>query len=80
MVNQQSRKKMPSDLAGLSKDEWVDIVRQARFSELDREIIRHHVILGRTQSETGAYVDRDRKTVCRHMRYIIERAQEIKKS
>ena len=74
---QMSRMKLPPDLAGLSRDEWVEIVKQARFSELDREIIKHCIILGRSQIETGVYVDRDRKTVCRRMSHIIKRAQEV---
>ena len=70
---------MPPDLAGLSRDEWVQIAQQARFGELDRGIIKHHIILGRTQIETGAYVDRDRKTVCRRMPHIYNRARETAK-
>lgn len=78
-MEQASRSRLPADLAGLSRDEWVAIVKQARFSELDREIVKHHIILGRSQIETGVYVERDRKTVCRRMRHITERAQEVAK-
>ena len=52
-------------------------MKQARFSELDREIVKHCIIYGRSQAEAAAYVDRDRKTVCRHMHYITERARVI---
>ena len=76
-MEQTSRKKLPEDLVGLSRDEWVEIVKQARFSELDREIVKHHIILGKSQITTGAYVDRDRKTVCRHVSFIIKRAREV---
>ena len=75
----KSRKRLPEDLAGLSRDEWVEIAKQARFSALDRDIIKYHIILGESQITTGAYVDRDRKTVCRRMPYIIERAREVAK-
>lgn len=77
-MEKQSRIRLPFELACLTKDEWVEIVQQARFSAIDREIIRQTLILGRTQIEAGAYIDRDRKTVCRHMKSIIKRAQEIK--
>jgi hypothetical protein len=77
-VEKQSRIKLPLELACLTRDEWVEIVQQARFSAIDREIIRQTLILGRTEIEAGVYVDRDRKTVCRHLKLIIKRAQEIK--
>lgn len=76
-MEQMSRTKLPEDLAGLSKDEWVLIVQQARFNEIDREIVKHHIILGRSQITTGAYIDRDRKTVCRHLPGILNRAREV---
>ena len=76
-MEQTTRYKLPEELAELSRDEWVEIVRQARFSELDREIVKHCIIYGRSQAEAAAYVDRDRKTVCRHMHYITERARVI---
>lgn len=76
-MEQMSRKKLPEDLVGLSRDEWVEIVKQARFSELDREIVKHHIILGQSQITTAAYVDRDRKTVCRRISIILIRAREV---
>ena len=76
-MEQASRYKLPEELAELSRDEWVEIVKQARFSELDREIVKHCIIYGRSQAEAAEYVDRDRKTVCRHMVHITERARVI---
>lgn len=78
-MKNQSRFKLPLDLAGLTRDEWVAIVQQARFSEIDREIIRQTLILGRTQIEAGVYAECDRKTVCRHLKQIVKRAQEIRR-
>lgn len=78
-MEQMSRLKLPEDLAELSKDEWVQIVQQARFCELDREIVKHHIILGKSQVTTSACVDRDRKTVCRRLPKILVRAREVAK-
>lgn len=78
-MERPSRAKIPRDLSGLSRDEWVLIAQQARFGDLDRGIVKYHIILGNSQITTGAYVDRDRKTVCRRMPHIYERARETAK-
>lgn len=74
---EKKRNKLPEDLAGLSRDEWVELVRQAGFSPLDRDIIKYYIVLGESQMMAAVSVDRDRTTIYRRMPYIIKRAREI---
>ena len=73
-----ARLKLPGDLAGLTRSEWEMIVSEARFSPIDAEIVRIHIIGGVAQVDTAAELDRVRMTIYRRLRKnIYPRAREV---
>lgn len=73
-----ARLKLPSDLAGLTRSEWELIVREARYSQLDAEIVRMHILDGLAQVDTATELDRVRMTISRRLqRNIYPRAREV---
>lgn len=73
-----ARLKLPNDLAGLTRSEWEKIISEARFSQIDKEIVRLHILEGIAQVDTAAELDRVRMTVSRRLHKIIyPRAREV---
>lgn len=73
-----ARLRLPSDLAGLTRSEWGLIVSEARFSQIDAEIVRIHIMDGWAQIDVASELDRDRKTIYRKLhKNIIPRAREV---
>ncbi len=73
-----SRLRLPCDLAGLTRSEWGLILSEARFSQIDAEIVRIHIMDGVAQVDTATELDRDRKTIYRKLhKIIIPRAREV---
>lgn len=73
-----ARLRLPSDLAGLTRSEWGLIVSEARFSHIDAEIVRIHIMDGWAQIDVASELDRDRKTIYRKLhKNIIPRAREV---
>lgn len=73
-----ARLRLPKDLAGLTRSEWGLIVSEARFSQIDAEIVRIHIMNGWAQIDVASELDRDRKTIYRKLhKTIIPRAREV---
>lgn len=73
-----ARLRLPEDLAGLTRSEWGLIVSEARFSQIDAEIVRIHIMDGWAQVDVATELDRDRKTIYRKLHNtIIPRAREV---
>lgn len=73
-----ARLKLPDDLAGLTRSEWEKILSEARYSQIDREIVRLHILDGLAQVDTATELDRVRMTVSRRLHKIIyPRAREV---
>lgn len=73
-----ARLKLPNDLTGLTRSEWEKIISEARFSQIDKEIVRLHILEGIAQVDTAAELDRVRMTVSRRLHKIIyPRAREV---
>jgi hypothetical protein len=70
---------MPVELRTLSRSEWELILHEACLSQIDVQIVRGYILDGLPQCEVGADLDRDRKTVYRHLQGIYPRAKEIAK-
>lgn len=76
---QESRYKLPEDLAGLLRSEWEAIIDQAGFDVIDEGIIRDCILDRYSQAYAAAGVERSRCTVSRRMPRIICRAREVAK-
>lgn len=75
-----ARLRLPEDLAGLTRSEWEQILSEARYSQIDAEIVRIHIILGLAQVDTATELDRVRMTIYRRLRKnIYPRAREVAK-
>lgn len=75
-----ARLRLPEDLAGLTRSEWEHILSEARYSQIDAEIVRIHIILGVAQVDTATELDRVRMTIYRRLRKnIYPRAREVAK-
>ena len=73
-----ARLRLPEDLAGLTRSEWGRIVSEARFSQIESEIVRIHIMDGWAQVDTASELYRDRKTIYRKLhKIIIPRAREV---
>lgn len=73
-----ARLKLPDDLSGLTRSEWEKIISEARFSQIDREIVRLHILEGLAQVDTATELDRVRMTVSRRLHKVIyPRAREV---
>lgn len=73
-----ARLKLPDDLAGLTRSEWEKIISEARYSRIDREIVRLHILEGLAQVDTATELDRVRMTVSRRLHKVIyPRAREV---
>lgn len=73
-----ARLRLPEDLAGLTRSEWGLIVSEARFSQIDAEIVRIHIMDGVAQVDTATELDRVRTTIYRRLRKnIYPRAREV---
>lgn len=73
-----ARPKLPEDLAGLTRSEWEQILSEARYSQLDAEIVRLYILNGVAQVDTATELDRVRTTVYRRLRTVIyPRAREV---
>lgn len=73
-----ARPKLPEDLAGLTRSEWERILSEARYSQLDAEIVRLYILNGVAQVDTATELDRVRMTVYRRLkRNIYPRAREV---
>lgn len=69
---------LPTDLAGLTRSEWELILSEARYNQIDAEIVRLYIIGGLAQVDTATEVDRVRTTIYRRLRdRIYPRAREI---
>lgn len=69
---------LPEDLAGLTRSEWELILSEARYNQIDAEIVRLYIIGGLAQVDTATEVDRVRMTVYRRLkRNIYPRAREV---
>lgn len=72
------RLKLPDDLAGLTRSEWEKIISEARYSQIDAEIVRLHILDGLAQVDTATELDRVRTTIYRRLRKnVYPRAREI---
>lgn len=73
-----ARYHLPDDLAGLTRSEWELILSEARYSQIDREIVRLYILGGMAQIDTATELDRVRTTIYRRLRNnIYPRAREI---
>ena len=73
-----ARLRLPEDLAGLTRSEWGMILTEARYSQIDAEIVRIYIMDGIAQIDTATELERDRKTIYRKLhRVIIPRAREV---
>lgn len=73
-----ARVRLPEDLAGLTRSEWERILSEARYSQIDAEIVRLYILQGVAQVDTATEVDRTRVTVYRRLQQVIyPRAREI---
>lgn len=73
-----ARLRLPEDLAGLTRSEWGQILLEARFSQIDAEIVRIHIMDGVAQVDTATELDRVRMTIYRRLRKnIYPRAREV---
>lgn len=73
-----ARLRLPDDLAGLTRSEWEKIISEARYSQIDREIVRLHILDGLAQVDTATELDRVRTTIYRRLRRnIYPRAREV---
>lgn len=76
---QESRYRIPKDLAGLLRSEWEEIIEQAGFDAVDEGIIRDCFLDKYSQAYAAAGVDRSRCTVSRRIPGIICRARDVAK-
>lgn len=74
---QESRYKLPVDLAGLLRSEWETIIEQAGFDEIDEGIVRDCFMDKYSQAYAAAGVDRTRCTISRRIPNVIKRAREV---
>lgn len=73
-----ARLRLPEDLAGLTRSEWGQILLEARFSQIDAEIVKLHIMDGVAQVDTATELDRVRMTIYRRLRKnIYPRAREV---
>lgn len=73
-----ARLRLPEDLARLTRSEWGQIVSEARYSQIDAEIVRFYIMDGVAQVDTATELDRVRMTIYRRLRKnIIPRAREV---
>lgn len=73
-----ARLRLPEDLAGLTRSEWETILSEARYSQIDAEIVRIHIMDGVAQVDTATDLDRVRMTIYRRLRKnIYPRAREV---
>lgn len=73
-----ARLRLPRDLAGLTRSEWDLILSEARFSEIDAEIVRLYILMGVAQVDTATELDRVRRTIYRRLnKNIYPRAREV---
>lgn len=73
-----ARPKLPEDLAGLTRSEWERIISEARYSQLDAEIVRLYILNGVAQVDTATELDRTRLTIYRRLNgTIYPRAREV---
>lgn len=73
-----ARLNLPNDLAGLTRSEWEKIISEARYSQIDGEIVRLYILDGLSQVDTATELDRVRMTVSRRLHKIIyPRAREV---
>ena len=73
-----ARLRLPEDLAGLTRTEWGAILSEARYSQIDAEIVRIYIMDGIAQIDVATELDRDRKTIYRKLHgIIIPRAREV---
>lgn len=76
---QESRYRLPDDLAGLLRSEWEKIIQEANFDQVDEAIVRDCIIWRNSQAYAGEGIGRSRSTVCRRMPRIIGRARAVAK-
>lgn len=62
-----ARLRLPDDLAGLTRSEWGQILLEARFSQIDAEIVKLHILDGMAQIDTATELDRVRMTIYRRL-------------
>lgn len=75
-----ARYHLPTDLAGLTRSEWELIISEARYSQIDREIVRLYILEGMAQIDAAAELDRVRTTIYRRLqKNIYPRAREVLK-
>ena len=73
-----ARMRLPKDLAGLTRSEWEKIASEARYSEIDAEIVRLYIIMGVAQVDAATELDRVRRTIYRRLnKHIYPRAREV---
>lgn len=73
-----ARLRLPNDLAGLTRSEWGLILSEARYSQIDAEIVRIYILDGIAQVDAATELERDRKTIYRKLhKTIIPRAREV---
>ncbi len=62
----------------MTRSEWDLILSEARFSEIDAEIVRLYIIMGVAQVDTATELDRVRRTIYRRLnKNIYPRAREV---
>ena len=73
-----SRMRLPKDLAGLTRSEWETIVSEARFRQIDADIVRLYIIGGMAQIDVAGELDRVRMTISNRVhKHILPRAREV---
>ena len=68
---------LPKELQELTRSDWERVTDEGIFDEIDRQIIRHHIVRRLPQMDAAAEIGIDRKTISRRLPHIINTARRL---